>query len=168
MKLYFNNEKEYYNFWIKIVKKERDCEIEYFKNLMKKVSLKKREKEGFSVSNLKAKKISGSLKLIYRFGRNNEIETEIKVGDSVIVYPQELEDKRDKETIFKQGIVGVLENKGKRFLDISFNKKLPKSFLKKRLVVSLFVSDITFKRMFESLEAIKNEETVFDFNLIFR
>jgi len=166
LKVSFNNEKEYYNFWSKVIKKERECEIKYFKNLIKNVPLKKREKEGFSISNLKAKKIPNSLKLIYRFGRNKEIDTEIKIGDTVIVYFQELENEKDKEKIFKQGIFGVLENKGKKFLDISFNRKLPKSFLKRKLVVSLFISEITFKRMIKSLEKIKEGETVFDFDLI--
>lgn len=168
MKLIFNNEKEYYNYWKEVVKKERDCEIEIFKNMIMKYSLSKREKERIAVSNLKAKKIASGIKLIYRFGRDKEIDTDIKIGDTVIVYPQELEKGKDKGLIIKQGILGNLEGKGGKFLDVSFNRTLPKSWLKKRLVVNLFASEITFKRMLEALEKVKNKETVFNMNLIFR
>jgi hypothetical protein len=169
LKLIFNNEIEYYNYWKEVIKKERECEINYFKNLIIKFPLQKREKEGFAVSNLKAKKLSSGLKLIYRFGRDREINADnIKIGDSVIVYPQELEKEKDKGKIFKQGIIGNIENKGNKFLDISFSRKLPKAWNKKRLVVNLYVSEITFKRMLEALEKIKRKESVFNFNLIFR
>jgi len=168
VKLIFNNEKEYYNYWKEVVKKERDCEIEIFKNMIMKYSLLKREKERIAVSNLKAKKIASGIKLIYRLGRDKEIDTDIKIGDTVIVYPQELEKGKDRGLIIKQGILGNLEGKGNKFLDVSFNRTLPKSWLKKRLVVNLFASEITFKRMLEALEKIKNKETVFNMNLIFR
>jgi superfamily I DNA and/or RNA helicase len=164
----FNSISEYINYWKPLILKERNYEIETFKQLIIKVSLNKREREGLAVSNLKTKKLVGFGKIVYRFGREKEIESEIKVGDSVLVYPLEFEKDKSRENIIKKGILGSVESKGAKFFDISLQKPIPREWNKKKLIVQLYVSEITFKRMLNALSKIKEGKSAFDIGKILR
>jgi len=164
----FNSINEYVNYWKELILKERNYEIQSFKELVVKTSLKRREKEGLAVSNLKPKKIIAYGKIVYRFGREKEIESDIKVGDSVLVYPEEFEKDKSRENIIRKGILGSVESKGLKFFDISLQKPLPREWSRKKLVVQLFVSEITFKRMLNTLAKIKEGKSVFDINKILK
>jgi superfamily I DNA and/or RNA helicase len=168
VKRVFNSVNEYVNYWRELILKERNYEIQSFKELIVKTSLKKREKEGLAVSNLKPKKIVAYGKILYRFGREKEIESDIKVGDSVLIYPVEFEKDKSRENIIRKGILGNIESKGLKFFDISLQKPLPIDWTKRKLVVQLFVSEITFKRMLNTIAKIKEGKSVFDINKILR
>ncbi len=130
---------------IRLVEEERKAEIGTMKKEMKALSGKKREKLGRAILNLKGKRIKRELGFeIVKFGREKEIETEISVGDLVLI---------SKRNPLKSNLVGVVTEKGKRYLCVAL-KEVPR-WISKKCRIDLFANDITFKRQIENLRKRK-------------
>ena len=71
---------------------------------------------------------------IVQFGRSEKIETEISVGDMVLIstgYP------------LKSDLTGTVVEKGARFIKVAFEKSIPKWALKKKVRIDLYANDVT-------------------------
>jgi len=78
--------KNYINYLIKLLKFEREAEINLMVKEIKNLSPQKREKLGRAVNNLKGKIIGRELGFtIIQYGRKEIINTEIGVGDLVLI-----------------------------------------------------------------------------------
>ncbi|MDK2886618.1 MAG: hypothetical protein PWP54_1177 [Thermosipho sp. (in: thermotogales)] len=128
---------------IQLVSFERDEEVKRMEWEIKNLSGFEREKKGRAILNLKPKVIGEELGMyLVKFGRNKLIETEIKVGDEVLI-------NRDGKKI-RDDFKGIVVEKGSRYLIVSIDKLLPKNF--KEVRIDLYASDVTYKRQIENLE----------------
>ncbi|ANQ53835.1 ATPase AAA [Thermosipho sp. 1063] len=141
---------------IQLVEFERNEEVKIMEWEMKNLTGPQREKKGRAVLDLTPKIIGEELGMyLIKFGRKKVIDTEISVGDEVII---------SKNDPTKSDIKGIVVEKGTRFITISTNNLLPKSFKKVRL--DLYASDITYKRQIENLENLnKNGKKVLTYIL---
>ncbi|WP_299522114.1 IGHMBP2 family helicase [uncultured Methanobrevibacter sp.] len=135
--------KKYIKQLIKLINYERDAEIELMTNEIKNLSPKKREDLGRAINKVKGKYLGKQLgSQIVQFGRSQKIETEISIGDMVLIstgYP------------LRSDLTGTVVEKGARFLKVAFEKSIPKWALKKKVRIDLYANDITFKRMEDNL-----------------
>lgn len=77
---------EYIEKLVKLVQYERDEEIKKMEWEIKYLTGKQREKKGRAILNLEPKVIGEELgTYLIKFGRNTIIETEINVGDEVLI-----------------------------------------------------------------------------------
>ena len=129
--------------WLKrLIEEERKAEIEIMKKEIKTLSGKEREKLGRAILGLKGKVIGREFSFkIVKYGREREIESEISVGDLVLI---------SKGGPLKSNLVGVVTEKGKRYLSVAL-EKVPIWALN-NVRIDLFANDITFKRQIENLE----------------
>lgn len=135
--------KEYIKQLIKFVNSERDAEIQLMLNEIKKLSPKKREDLGRAINKVKGKNLGRELGFnIVQFGRKKTIDTEINVGDIVLV---------SIGNPLKSDLTGTVTEKGNRFIKIAFDNNLPKWALKKEVRLDLYANDVTFRRMEENL-----------------
>ena len=156
MKLKFKNKTEYRHYWEHLVELERDAEKEFHLNEIISLSGKEREKKGRAILGLKASflgTIIGDF-LVYRFYRDDMPDHQINVGDVVLV---------SRKHPLKDGIEGTVFEKGKYFLTVVFSQRLPAG---KKWRIDLFVNDITFKRMFGSLEFFEKGYSLYDEKII--
>ena len=141
----FRDRKEYANHFKKLIELEREAEKEFHIREIKLLTGKEREQRGRAILGLKASfkgNIVGGYK-VYRFGRPDMPENhQIKVGDVVLV---------SRGNPLKEGVEGTVYEKGKKYLDIAFSDP-PPDLTKGYWRVDLFVNDITFKRMKQTLE----------------
>ena len=78
--------KKYIKRLIRLVNYERDAEIEVMTHEISTMSGKKREELGRAINKVKGKFLGKELGLqIVQFGRSDKIETEISVGDMVLI-----------------------------------------------------------------------------------
>jgi len=136
--------KEYIKNLKKLVEMEREAEIETMKKEIRSITGKEREKLGRAILNLNGK-ITGQefdYKLV-RYGRKEPFETEIAVGDLVLV---------SRGNPLKSDLVGIVTEKAKKFIVIALNN-VPKWSLKNARI-DLYSNDITFQRMIENLECL--------------
>ena len=135
--------KKYIKQLIKLINYERDAEIELMTNEIKNLSPKKRESLGRAINKVKGKYLGKQLgSQIVQFGRSEKIETEISVGDMVLIsagYP------------LKSDLTGTVVEKGARFIKVAFEKSIPKWALKKKVRIDLYANDVTFRRMEDNL-----------------
>ncbi len=135
--------KSYIEKLIKLINYERDEEINVMINEIKRMSSFEREQVGRAVNGLKGKRLGKELGLtIIQYGRSRSIDTEISVGDVVLV---------SNDNPLKSQLTGTVTEKGARYIKVSFEKKVPKWALKKNVRLDLYVNDITFKRMEDNL-----------------
>ncbi|ASI98300.1 IGHMBP2 family helicase [Thermococcus celer] len=128
-----------------LVEMERKAEIEAMRAEMRRLSGREREKVGRAVLGLNGKVVGEELGyFLVRYGREREIETEISVGDLVVV------SKRDP---LKSDLVGTVTEKGKRFLTVAL-ETVPEWALK-GVRLDLYANDITFKRWLENLDNLR-------------
>jgi len=132
--------------WLRrLVEREREAEIEIMKKEIKSLSGKEREKVGRAILGLKGKVIGREFSFkIVKFGREREIETEISVGDLVLI---------SKGNPLRSNLVGVVTEKGKKYLSVALEKTPSWAFSNVR--IDLFANDITFRRQIENLENLK-------------
>ena len=136
--------KSYIEKLIKLINYERDEEIDVMINEIKRMSSFEREQVGRAVNGLKGKRLGKELGLtIIQYGRSKSIDTEISVGDVVLV---------SNDNPLKSQLTGTVTEKGARYIKVSFEKKVPKWALKKKVRLDLYVNDITFKRMEDNLK----------------
>lgn len=135
--------KKYIKQLIKLINYERDAEIELMTNEIKNLSPKKRESLGRAINKVKGKYLGKQLgSQIVQFGRSEKIETEISVGDMVLIstgYP------------LRSDLTGTVVEKGARFIKVAFEKSIPKWALKKKVRIDLYANDVTFRRMEDNL-----------------
>jgi predicted DNA helicase len=132
--------------WLKrLIEKEREAEVERMKREIKSLSGKEREKVGRAILGLKGKVVKREFSFkIVKYGREKEIETEISVGDLVLI---------SKGNPLRSNLVGVVTEKGKKYISVALEKIPLWAFSNVR--IDLFANDITFKRQIENLENLK-------------
>ncbi len=128
---------------IKLVKKERELQIEAMKREIARMTPKKREKAGRAILNLKGKVIGSYFGHVYvRYGRAEDIVTEINQGDVVLI-------SRMNSNPLKTGISATVVEKGRKFITVAV-KSLPDWALK-NVRIDLYSSETTFNRMIDNL-----------------
>jgi predicted DNA helicase len=132
--------------WLeRLVEREREAEIEIMKKEIRTLSGKEREKVGRAILGLKGKVVGREFSFkIVKYGREKEIETEISVGDLVLI---------SRGNPLRSNLVGVVTEKGKRYLSVALEKTPSWAFSNVR--IDLFANDITFRRQIENLENLK-------------
>lgn len=135
--------KKYIKKLIKLINFEREAEIELMVNEIEKMSGKKREELGRAINKVKGKYIGKELGLsIVQFGRSDVIDTEISIGDMVLV---------STGNPLRSDLTGTVTEKGARFIKVAFDGRVPKWALKKKVRLDLYANDVTFRRMEDNL-----------------
>ena len=107
------------------------------------MSGQKREELGRAINKVKGKSLGKELGLqIVQFGRSEVIDTEISVGDMVLV---------STDNPLRSDLTGTVTEKGARFIKVAFDKRVPKWAIKKKVRLDLYANDITFRRMEDNL-----------------
>ncbi len=136
--------KKYIKNLIKLVNYERDSEIELMRFEIAHMSGQKREELGRAINKVKGKYIGEELGLkIVQFGRSEIIDTEISVGDMVLV---------SAANPLSSDFTGTVTEKGAHFIKVAFDKRIPRWVLKKKVRLDLYANDITFRRMEDNLK----------------
>jgi len=146
VKMHKEKLKKYVEKLKKLVEEERKAEIEVMLNEIKALSDAEREKRGRAILNLNGKVIGEEFgyKLV-RYGRKKPFETEIGVGDLVLI---------SKGNPLKSDLVGVVAEKGSRFITVAL-EKVPEWALK-GVRIDLYANDITFQRQIENLSKLSD------------
>jgi predicted DNA helicase len=136
--------KKYIKRLIQLVNYERDAEIELMQSEIQNMSGKKREELGRAINKVKGKYAGKELGMqIVQFGRSEPIDTEISVGDMVLV---------STDNPLRSDLTGTVTEKGARFIKVSFDRRIPKWALKKKVRLDLYANDVTFRRMEDNLK----------------
>ena len=140
---------EYISELIELINYERDAEISATIDEIKSMSASKREDLGRCITKMKGKRAGKELgSTIIQFGRSQRIDTEISVGDVILV---------STKNPLKSNITGTVTERGARYIKVAFDMKLPKWALKNKVRLDLYVNDITFKRMEDNLKNLSNK-----------
>lgn len=135
--------KKYIKKLIKLVNYEREAEIELMVSEIEKMSGEKREELGRAINKVKGKYLGKELGLnIVQFGRREIIDTEIGVGDMILV---------STGNPLRSDLTGTVTEKGVRYIKVAFDHRVPKWALKKKVRLDLYANDITFRRMEDNL-----------------
>ena len=136
--------KKYIKNLIRLINYERDAEIDLMTYEISTKKKKKREELGRAINKVKGKSLGKELGLqIVQFGRSEVIDTEISVGDMVLV---------STDNPLKSDLTGTVTEKGARFIKVAFDKRVPKWAIKKKVRLDLYANDITFRRMEDNLK----------------
>lgn len=136
--------KKYIKNLIRLINYERDAEIDLMTYEISTMSGKKREELGRAINKVKGKSLGNELGLeIVQFGRPEAIDTEISVGDMVLV---------SSEDPLRSDLTGIVTEKGTRFVKVAFDKRVPRWAIKKKVRLDLYANDITFRRMEDNLK----------------
>ena len=135
--------KKYIKNLITLINYERDAEIDLMTREISTMSGQKREELGRAINKVKGKSLGKELGLqIVQFGRSEVIDTEISVGDMVLV---------STDNPLRSDLTGTVTEKGARFIKVAFDKRVPKWAIKKKVRLDLYTNDITFRRMEDNL-----------------
>ncbi len=141
---------EYIEHFSELVELERKEEMERHEREMKNLSGWEREKKGRAVLNTRARDEGTALggKFIVKFVRKDGLpETEISVGDLIRVSKnQPLSDDNPS---------GTVTEKTNYSLKAAFDER-PPDWMYDKVRTDLYVNDITYQRMLEALENIRN------------
>ncbi len=136
--------KKYIKNLIRLINYERDAEIDLMTHEISTMSGQKREELGRAINKVKGKRLGKELGLeIVQFGRSERIETEISVGDMVLI---------STDNPLRSDLTGTVTEKGARFIKVAFDKRIPKWALKKKVRLDLYANDVTFRRMEDNLK----------------
>ncbi|MDO5848064.1 MAG: IGHMBP2 family helicase [Methanobrevibacter sp.] len=125
-----------------LVDEERKAEMELMINEIKRLSPGKREQLGRAINKVKGKNLGKELGFnIIQYGRREPIDTEISVGDIVLI---------SIGNPLKSDLTGTVTEKGGRFIKVAI-ENVPRWALKKHVRIDLYANDVTFKRMEENL-----------------
>ncbi|MEF8848181.1 MAG: IGHMBP2 family helicase [Candidatus Thermoplasmatota archaeon] len=144
--------KEYINHFTKLVELERKEEMQRHKREMKQLSGRQRQKKGRAILNLRGRDRGMGLggKFLVKFVRKKGLpETEINVGDLIRI--------SKNKPLSENNPSGTVIKKTNYSITASFGKKLPKWGYKK-IRIDLYVNDITYQRMIESIKKIADIE----------
>ena len=135
--------KKYIKNLITLINYERDAEIDLMTHEISTMSGQKREELGRAINKVKGKSLGKELGLqIVQFGRSEVIDTEISVGDMILV---------STDNPLRSDLTGTVTEKGVRFIKVAFDKRVPKWAIKKKVRLDLYANDITFRRMEDNL-----------------
>ena len=135
--------KKYIKNLIRLINYERDAEIDLMTREISTMSGQKREELGRAINKVKGKSLGKELGLqIVQFGRSEIIDTEISVGDMILV---------STDDPLRSDLTGTVTEKGARFIKVAFDKRVPKWAIKKKVRLDLYANDITFRRMEDNL-----------------
>lgn len=136
--------KKYIKRLIRLINYERDAEIDLMTHEISSMSGQKREELGRAINKVKGKRLGNELGLqIVQFGRSETIDTEISVGDMVLI---------STDNPLRSDLTGTVTEKGGKFIKVAFEKRVPKWALKKKVRIDLYANDITFRRMEDNLK----------------
>ena len=136
--------KKYIKKLIKLINYEREAEIELMVSEIENMSGQRREELGRAINKVKGKYLGKELGLnIVQFGRSEIIDTEISVGDMILV---------STGNPLRSDLTGTVTEKGARFIKVAFDNRVPKWALKKKVRLDLYANDITFRRMEDNLK----------------
>jgi len=134
----------------KLINLEREAEIKTQQEEIKKLSGKERELLGRAILDLKGVKAGSKFHFhLVKFGRKKPIETEIAVGDVVLI---------SQGNPLKSNLTGTVVKITEKTIIVAFENKPPKWVYKKGVRMDLYINDITFKRMEENLEIFRHAE----------
>ncbi|MBG0769179.1 IGHMBP2 family helicase [Methanococcus maripaludis] len=138
----------YVNKFKELVKKERDHEINFHKEEIKKLGIK-RENVGRAILNLNGKVIREFFgEYIVRYGRSEKFKkTDISVGDIVLI---------SKGNPLQSDLLGTVIEIGSNHVDVSM-EIVPKWALND-IRIDLYVNDVTFKRMLNTLDKFNSTD----------
>ena len=135
--------KKYIKNLIRLINYERDAEIDLMTYEISTMSGQKREEIGRAINKVKGKSLGKELGMqIVQCGRSEVIDTEISVGDMVLV---------STDNPLRSDLTGTVTEKGARFIKVAFDKRVPKWAIKKKVRLDLYANDITFRRMEDNL-----------------
>ena len=135
--------KKYIKNLIRLINYERDAEIDLMTYEISTMSGQKREELGRAINKVKGKSLGKELGMqIVQFGRSEVIDTEISVGDMVLV---------STDNPLRSDLTGTVTEKGARFIKVAFDKRVPKWAIKKKVRLDLYANVITFRRMEDNL-----------------
>ena len=135
--------KKYIKNLIRLIEYEREAEIELMVSEIEHMSGQKREELGRAINKVKGKYMGKELgSQIVQFGRSERIDTEISVGDMVLV---------STNNPLRSDLTGTVTEKGGKYIKIAFDKRIPKWALKKKVRLDLYANDVTFRRMEDNL-----------------
>ena len=136
--------KEYVKRLLELVEMERKAEIEAMISEIRRLSASKREKIGRAINNLDGKILGRELGFtLVKYGRKKPIETEISVGDLVLI---------SRGNPLRSDLTATVAQKGNRFIIVAM-EKVPKWALK-NVRIDLYANDITFQRMEDNLKKL--------------
>jgi len=128
----------------RLIELERKAEIESMKMEIKRLPGAKRERLGRAVLHMNGKIIGEEFGYkVVKYGRRKEFETEINVGDVVLI---------SRGDPMKSDLTGTVVEKGTRFISVALDR-VPLWALKD-VRLDLYVNDITFRRMMENLSLL--------------
>ncbi|MBA2863145.1 IGHMBP2 family helicase [Methanococcus maripaludis] len=138
----------YVNKFKELVKKERDHEINFHKEEIKKLGIK-RENVGRAILNLNGKVLREFFgEYIVRYGRSEKFKkTDISVGDIVLI---------SKGNPLQSDLLGTVIEIGSNHVDVS-TEIVPKWALND-IRLDLYVNDVTFKRMLNALDKFNSTD----------
>jgi len=141
--------KKYIEKLIQLINFEREEEINVMLTEIKKMSAYEREQIGRAINGMRGKKLGKELgQTIIQFGRSKVIDTEISVGDVVLV---------STNNPLSSQLTGTVTEKGLRYIKLAFDSKIPRWTLKKKVRLDLYVNDVTFRRMEDNLKNISTK-----------
>ena len=136
--------KKYIKKLIRLIEYEREAEIDLMVSEIEHMSGQKREELGRAINKVKGKYIGKELGLqIVQFGRSEKIDTEISVGDMVLV---------STDNPLRSDLTGTVTEKGGKYIKVAFDKRIPKWAVKKKVRLDLYANDVTFRRMEDNLK----------------
>ncbi len=143
------NRLEYFDRLRRAIELEREEEKRAALEEIKRLSGEKRERLGRAVLNLRGsfqgRDIGGYY--VVKFGRAKPFETEIDVGDVVLV---------SRGDPLKSDLTGTVVAKTSRSLSVAFDDPPPKWTLKKGIRIDLYFNDVTFKRMERAIDKMES------------
>ncbi len=128
----------------RLIELEREAEIQAVKNEIRRLSGEKRERLGRAILNLNGKVVGQEFgyKLV-RYGRRKEFETEISVGDLVLI---------SRGDPLKSDLTATVVEKGKRYITVAA-ESVP-AWALKNVRIDLYINEVTFRRMLENLDSL--------------
>jgi len=138
--------KKYIQKLIDLIKLEREAEIEAMREEMRALPAKEREKLGRAILNLKGKIVGREFEfLLVKYQREKEIQTEIEVGDLVLI---------SRKNPLMSNLYGTVVEKRKRSIVLA-QEYFPR-WAKNKVRIDLAANDITFRRQIENLKNLSN------------
>ncbi|MGM0411270.1 MAG: AAA domain-containing protein, partial [Bacillota bacterium] len=148
--------REYIEKYRRLVELERTEEMERHELEIKRLSPREREKKGRAILHLRGRgqgKAFGN-KAIVKFMRQRQGEklpdTEISIGDLVML--------SKKWPLSDDNPTGTVAEKTNYSITVVFDENPPSFIFDKNLRMDLYVNDITFQRMLDSLDKLKGAE----------
>ncbi len=148
--MHFKSYREYYDFFRRLVLLEREAEIEFHRQEIRRLPGWKRERLGRAILNLRGKLVGRGLGGTYlvKYVRQGGLpDTEIKVGDLVIV-------SRGKPR--GNEVQGTVVEKTRFSITVAYDRHPPDYALGKGVRMDLFANDVTFQRMLDALKSLKD------------